>query len=213
VFLARTLWLQGFPDQAKAAAHQTIKDAITTDRPVTLSIALIWSISLVLWMDDVDTAKELLARFVARAELHSIEPYLAAGRAYKGVLAIHEGNAIEGVKALQNALVDLHSARYELLTTKFSISLVQGLTALGRVAEAAALVDNAISDVEESGDVSYMPELLRVKGKVLLAMRESGPDEVEACFIESLTWSRNQGALTSELCTAIDMATWRADHG
>ena len=54
---------------------------------------------------------------------------------------------------------------YELLTTQLNISLVQGLAAIGRFAEGITLIDETIRRVETNGDVSYMPELLRVKGR------------------------------------------------
>ena len=43
--LARTLWLQGHPAQALERARQTLEAARATDHPVTVSIALIWTVS------------------------------------------------------------------------------------------------------------------------------------------------------------------------
>jgi hypothetical protein len=54
----------------------------------------------------------------------------------------------------------LHAARYELLTTAFNVSLVQGLAAIGPVAEGMAPIDETIGLVEANGDFCYMPELL-----------------------------------------------------
>jgi|UPI000836038F predicted ATPase/DNA-binding winged helix-turn-helix (wHTH) protein len=213
IFLARTLWLQGYPDQALAAARQTIKDAGATDHPVTLSIALLWAISLYLWIGELDAAEKLLAWFTARAEAHSMGPYLALGRGFRGVLAVRRGDARQGVEGLQSALADLHAARYELLTTTFSLVKAQGLAATGRAAEALGVVDEAIATVEESGDVSYMAELLRVKGNVFLAMPGPPYEDAEVCFMQSLDWSRRQGALALELRTAIDLARLWASLG
>ena len=58
---------------------------------------------------------------------------------------------------------------YELLTTRLIISLIQGFAALGRVGEGIALVEDTIRHVDENGDTCYMPELLRLKGGLLLA--------------------------------------------
>ncbi len=70
-----------------------------------------------------------------------------------------------------------------------------------------ALIDETITRVEVNGDLSYMPELLRVKGGVLLSMPQSSADDAEKCFLQSLDWSRRQTSLTWELRTAIDLAT------
>jgi predicted ATPase len=57
-----------------------------------------------------------------------------------------------------------------------------------------------------------MPELLRVKGDLLLAMRQAG-DAAETCFMQSLGLSRRQGALAWELRTAVDLAQLWAGQG
>jgi predicted ATPase len=58
-----------------------------------------------------------------------------------------------------------------------------------------------------------MPELLRVKGALLLAMPELGSDDAEICFIQSLELSRVQSARAWELRTAIDLAALWAARG
>jgi predicted ATPase len=210
VFLARTLWLQGHPDQALERTRITVESAASVDHPVTLSIALVWAVSVFLWTGELETAEEHIDWFIARAETHSLGPYLAAGRGYKGQLAVLRGDANGGIENLRSALSDLHTVRYELLTTAFSMSIVQGLAALGRFGEAIAEIDDAIKLVEANGDVSYMPELLRVKGNVFLSMR-AHDDEAEKYFMQSLELSRRQAALAWELRTATDMAAlWSA---
>jgi predicted ATPase len=105
------------------------------------------------------------------------------------------------------------AVRYELLTTEFNISLVQGLSALGQYAEGITLIDETIRRVETNGDVSYMPELLRVKGGLVLSMPKPRIGDAEICFTRSLELSRRQGARAWELRTAIDLANLLADQG
>ncbi|HEV2675398.1 MAG TPA: winged helix-turn-helix domain-containing protein [Aliidongia sp.] len=209
--LARTLWLQGHPAQAIDRARQTVADAAATDHPVTISIALLWAVSVFLWIGDLESAEQHIDWFVSRAESHSLGPYLAVGRGFKGQLAIRRGDAESGVEDLQDCLRQLHDSRYELLTPPFNTSLVQGLAALGRWADAMALVDQTIGLVEANGDLSYLPELLRVNGGLLLSMPQPNGEGAEACFLQSLDLSRRQAALAWELRTAVDLAAlWTA---
>ncbi|RDJ02295.1 ATP-binding protein [Rhizobium grahamii] len=212
IFLAKTLWLQGFADRARSCADETISDAFEKDHPVTLSIALIWAISLYIAMEDVKVAQELLDQFTARAELHSLEPYLAAARAYRGLLAVRSGDAGSGVPMLTSALADLHAAKYELFTTTFTIALARGVAEIGSNDEALTVLGEAIAGVTASGDVSHMPDLLRAKGNLLM---KGGYHEeaVEECLSEAITWSREQGAVISELAATIDLATLRQQRG
>jgi predicted ATPase len=58
-----------------------------------------------------------------------------------------------------------------------------------------------------------MPEVLRVKGNVLLSLPRRRPHDAETCFVQALDWSRRQGARSWELRTAVDLAALWADQG
>ena len=204
--LARTLWLQGHAGEAVQRARLTVQHAERLDHPLTLAIALVWAISLFVWMGDLEAADQHIDWLLSCAERYSLSPYLAVGRGFKGELAIRQGDAEAGVAVLRTCLIELHAAPYELLTTPLRIAVVQGLAKLGRLAEAVALVDDAIRSVEAKGDLCYLPELLRVKGGLLLEMPRAGPEEAETCFRLSLGWSVRQGAGAWELRTATDLA-------
>ncbi|MBB4424680.1 putative ATPase/DNA-binding winged helix-turn-helix (wHTH) protein [Bradyrhizobium sp. CIR48] len=206
ITLARELWLQGRPADALQLARQTVTEAAQMDHPITLCIALIWTVAIDLWSGDLDGADANIDRFIAHATSRSMGPYLAVGRGVKGELAIRRGDAAVGVETIRTCLRELHDARYELLTTTFNIALVQGLIALGQIAQSAQLIDDAIRLVAQSGDHLYMPELLRMKGKVLSHLPEPQIEEAEACLVQALELSRDKGAKAWELRAAIDLA-------
>ncbi|WP_202964686.1 hypothetical protein [Inquilinus limosus] len=98
-----------------------------------------------------------------------------------------------------------------MLTTALELALAEGLAVTGREAEALALVDAAIRRVEAHGDLIYRSELLRVKGRVLLA---TGPaDEAEASLRQSLDCARAHAAPAWELRAATDLAALLAGQG
>ena len=205
--LARTLWLQGHPARAVERAHQTVADAERMDHSLTLSIVLIWAVSVFLWTGDLESAEEHIDRLISRSESHSLAPYLAVGHGFRGELAIRRGNAKDGIETLQDSLESLTAMPYELVSTSLKITLIQGLSTLGRFAEAMKLVDETIRSVGVNGDACYAPELLRVKGALLLSAPEPSGNEAETCFVQSLELSQRQGARAWELRTAVDLAT------
>jgi predicted ATPase len=75
---------------------------------------------------------------ISHARSHSLAPYLAAAHGFEGELVIRQGDPASGVERLRDSMERLRAARYELLMTAFNISLVQGLAAIGRGAEAFA---------------------------------------------------------------------------
>jgi predicted ATPase/DNA-binding winged helix-turn-helix (wHTH) protein len=214
IALARTLWLSGFPVQAVARVHQAIEDAERIDHPASLAVAsMAWAVSIFFWAGDDRGAELCINSAMSHAAAHSLGPLSAVGRARKAELAIHRGNATDGVESLRASLEKIHAAHYELMTTEFNISLVQGLCATDRFSEGLALIDETIRLVETNGDLCYMPELLRVKGKLLLSMPQPRFDDGEACLMRSLELSRQQGARAWELRTATDLATLFAGQG
>jgi hypothetical protein len=211
--LARNLWLQGHPARAAERAHQTINEAAGMDHSLTLCIALIWGISVFLWTGDLESAEQHVDWLISRSESHSMAPYLAVGRGFGAELAIRRGDPKGGVETLRGCLQKLHAMPYELLSTPLNIALAQGLAAIGRFPEGMTLLDESIRSVEANGDLCYMPELLRVKGGLLLAMPQPSVSDAEACLARSLELSRRQGARAWELRTAVDLAALLAAQG
>jgi tetratricopeptide (TPR) repeat protein len=210
--LARNLWLEGYPDQATAHARQAVEEAAAMDHSLTLAIALIWAISVFLWTGDLKTAEAYIDMLIARAETHSMTPYLLVGRGFKSEVAIRQGDAKGGVEGLQISLQKLHAAPYELLTTPLNLSLVRGLSAIGQVDEATALIDDSLGHVQRNGDQVYLPELLRMKGNLLI-QSERNREEAADYLMQALQLSRSQRARAWELRIAIDIARLMAGRG
>ena len=98
----------------------------------------------------------------------------------RGELTILRGDPKSGVENLQVGLEAIHRIGYETLTTEFH-SLSLGQKVLGQYDEALALADQMIRRAEINGEHLYLPELLRVKAGILLAMQQR-PDEAELCL-------------------------------
>ncbi|AZO28549.1 hypothetical protein [Mesorhizobium sp. M1B.F.Ca.ET.045.04.1.1] len=207
--LARTLWLQGYPDRAVERALLTVEDAEVLNHPLTLSIAL---------------RVPLGRRPGARRGTHR-SSFLACRISFPWTLSRARARLQRGARhssrqrkqrCRKPAILSRRAScrPYELLTTPLNISFVQGLAATGRSAEALSLIEETIQQVERGGDLCYMAELLRVKGNLVLAAPQAGTDEeAELCFRRSLDLSDRQGARAWELRSAIDLAFLLAARG
>ena len=211
--LARNLWLQGYPDQALELTQQTVEEAARMGRPVTLSIALNCAVTVFLWRGDLESAEEHTDWLISHSESHSLTTFLAVGQGFRGELAIRRGDAEGGVGSLERCLQELNVARYKLLASSFSIALAEGFAASGRLAQGEALVGERIELDQADQALSYVPELLRLRGSLLLSKPQPRVADAELCFARSLELSRKQGARAWELRTAIDLATLYASQG
>lgn len=205
--LARTLWLQGYADQAIGTARQALDDAISRGHPVTVCIAIMGTLTMFYWLGDLARERAYIDHFAAIANEHSLEPYIAASLGMRGQLSVECGEAAAGIALLRRSLDVLHSHRYEALTTDFNLALVQGLTETGRTREALAIIDDALAGIECRGNRLLLPEVLRIKGNCLALLEE--PQLAEQCYAHSLEVARRQTALSWELRTTTSLAKLR----
>lgn len=205
IALSRTLWLLGFPDQAAERAQRALDEAERLGRPESLAIIFAWASSIFVWRGDYDIAERTIGSCIAHAESQSLMSLVTLGRARLGEIAIRRGDARAAVDSLTAALEKVYATIQGMLTTELTISLVQGLTALGRQSEGIARIDRAIRTTEARGDTVYMAELLRVKAGLL------ADAEAEGLLRQSLDVTRRQGGRAWELRAATDLASrWNA---
>jgi predicted ATPase/DNA-binding winged helix-turn-helix (wHTH) protein len=211
IALARTLWLQGYPDQAVASASQVATEPAFHQDLITYCIALIWGISVFHWVGDWAAAEAKIERLITLAEGHSLAPYQAVGIGLRGEALIARGELDSGMDMLRDSIRDLRAERYELYTSGLTCRLAQGLAAMGRVDQALAMIDDAIARVAAHGSSFDMPELLRLRGDFLAqAADERG---AEKCFEQSIALADQQSALSWRLRTATSFAQLRLRQG
>jgi predicted ATPase len=95
---------------------------------------------------------------------------------------------------------------------EFKGSLAMALAGLGQLDEALEAVNDAVASAGEgeNGQRWYVPELLRIKGEVLLRQGADGAvSSAEDCSNEAGELAREQGALFWELRVALSLARLR----
>jgi predicted ATPase/DNA-binding winged helix-turn-helix (wHTH) protein len=212
VALARTLWLQGFPDQAVKVARQTIHEADEFKHPVSLSSALIWTSSVFIWSGDWTAAETIIERLAVHAARHSLGPCQAVSLGLTGALLIRRGSAQGGIQVLRGCLEELYAGRHHILTPVLASAMAEGLMVLGNFKDAIATIDYALARVAENGGSSETPEILRIKGRVLASAPQPDPSEVKDWLLRSLESARQQSALGWELRTATTLARLLSDQ-
>jgi predicted ATPase/DNA-binding winged helix-turn-helix (wHTH) protein len=201
VILARTMWLQGFPDQAVETAHAA--EILEQEDPVTACLALIWGASVFHWAGDLATAEDYMERLVQHASEHSLSPYRSVGVGLKGDILVRRGELVAGVRLLRESLNELHVEKYGLYTSWLSCALAEGLAAEGHLDQALSLMKEIVPAVGQTA-VYNTPELLRVHGDLLAQAADLRG--AESCFLQSLTIAENQRALSWRLRTATSFA-------
>ena len=160
---------------------------------------------LFLWIGDLQTAEKVSDWFTSIARSHSMAPHLVVGRGLKAALAIRRGDPQTGVESCSTR-AELPAAGYGMMAAPFDLSLAEGFAATGRFAESLSVIDDGIRLVEINGDLIYMPELLRVKGVLLLAMPQPRVEEAEAIFVRRSNSAVNKARVRA---SCAPRSTWQ----
>jgi len=211
--LAKTLWLRGFPDRAARFARRGIEFARGGGHPVTLCICLIYGVQVFLWRGDECVAAELIDRLLVVAEKSSLAPYYACGLVRWGELLVAKGETATGTEHLRRARSILAAERNYILFPTISRTLAEGLVREGRSEEALDLIEAAVANAEAGSETFELPELLRAKAKVLLAMSPGNAAVAEASIMASLDYARKQSALGWELRSSTELFHLWQDQG
>jgi hypothetical protein len=77
--------------------------------------------------------------------------------------------------------------------------LAQGYARMGRTGEPLAMLNEALAQIERTGETVEQAEMLRLKGEVLLMRNRCAVAEAERCFRAALDVARAQEAKWWEL--------------
>lgn len=207
--LAAIRWFRGHADQAAQLARETIEQQASVEHPATFSTCLIFSAFMFVRIGNVAVAHDLIEQLIAHADKHSLNPYRRVGLGLRGTLAIQFGDVEAGVRELRHVVDTMHAERYELHNPTFLGTLAEGLAKTGHRDAALIAVDDAIARVESNGQVFNLPELLRIKGTILMSAPQADLRGADPLFLRSLEMARQQYALAWELRTATSLARLR----
>lgn len=215
ITLARVLWLQGFPDQALRCVEVNIADALSINHALSLCNALAQAACPVaLLAGDLAAAERYTMMLLDQTTRDVFDIWHAYGRCFEGELLMKRGDPAAGLPRLRASVDQLRQASFVQYLTAFLGVLAEGLADAGDFVQASVAIDEAIARCAHSEERWYSPELLRIKGMVILKMGgEDAAVAAEDHFHKSLELARTQEALGWALRTAISFARLKRDQG
>jgi len=210
-FLARILWLQGFPDQAVRSVNGIVDGAEAGNDVLSLCQVLVQAACPVaFFVGDLAAARRYVTLLLEHSERQALVFWQAYGRCFQGLLSIKSDDLIGGLAMLGAALERLRDIQFGVYYGVFLGEFADALGRVGRAKEGLAAIDEALARAERNDELWYLAELLRIKGELLL--RQGGPDgprDAEAFFLKSLDWARRQQTPAWELRTSLSLGNLR----
>ncbi|MEL6342365.1 MAG: TOMM system kinase/cyclase fusion protein [Myxococcota bacterium] len=196
-------WLQGYPDQAIEIAKRGYAHAQTIDHGSTMALAKIY-VTLI----HQSRRERALTGQSAEETLELTTQYRLMGQgAYAQLL---KGWVHNDLPTMEQNLAGIKMFGFELALTYYSTLLVLVEIALGRPDAAMMRLDGLIQSAQDLGEVYYLPELLRLRGEILVGQGEVGAAEQH--FREAVALARQKGARMLALRAATSLAQLIGDE-
>jgi predicted ATPase len=214
--LARALWMQGFTDQAVNEARLSLKELQGADHPLLLCRALYGIGRMSTMTGDFATADREIARLIEVTKGSNAHLWETAARFLKGKLLVERGEFAQGLLVLRDAFETSDRTGWHISYEEYKGALALGLAGTGRLDEALIALDDAMAADRKGADGRgwYAPELLRIKGELLLQQAaDQSTLAAEDCFNQAAQMAREQDALFWELRVALSVARLRVSQG
>jgi predicted ATPase len=202
--LSSTLWLQGYPDQARLCARRGVEEAQPLPFALPISIAMTWAAFNSYLADaDIDATEDEIVEMMEHARTHAIGSQVGMGLCILGLCQIRRGQFNVAPPLMTEGLRLLAEGNYEVYCPLFMAHYCEGAISAGDHREALSLMAE-LERRERNAEHWCSAEILRVRGALAL----SGGDKVEAAalFSRSLELARKQGALSWELRAATSLS-------
>ena len=205
---ARVLCLLGYVDRASAEARLCFEEASAGGAGIGSCRLLqdgVWPVALI--TGDLVTAARATATMIDWATTIDAPLWKMVGNCWNGKLLIERGEFEQGVELVSQAVEACEGTGWLRGYAEILGHLAEGLAGLGKLDAAHDAIERAIDRAAHSGEVWHQPELMRIKGEILLQWSaRTQTAEAEDCFRKASELARAQGALFWELRIALSLA-------
>jgi predicted ATPase/DNA-binding winged helix-turn-helix (wHTH) protein len=215
IMLARILWLQGSPEQARRAAEATIEEARATGHASSLCYALAdAACPIALWTGDLEAADRYTALLIDHSTRLALPAWQPVGQLYQAALFVRRGEVANGLPKMRAGFQIDGRPLYAWTHALFLGELAQGLASAGLAESALATAKQAVDRCRRNEEHWLIAELLRLCGEFVLQRDAPGAALIaDEYFREALDWARDQGARSWELRIATSRARLLRQQG
>ena len=210
-FLARALCFMGYPDQALAHASAAVQ---VSEQRLSMGLVAHFGIQRLRTLQFLREPSELDGP-VAEARRLTREfamPYhIAMARIYEGYVIAHRGDPRVGGTAIRQGLAD-HAANDAVVNSGYYRALLAETHQMqGDTDEALAILTEALSHTERTGERWYEAELIRRVGET--HRLKGNRNAAESRFAQAIEIARGQSAKLFELSAAVGIARLWSEQG
>jgi len=204
-YLARTLWLLGYAEQALQRSQEGLTLAQRLSIPMTMAQAQGMHTLLYQVRREIELTQEWSEKTMAYAAEYGFPYWLTLGSMYKGWALAQQGQLDVGITQFLQGLEAYRATGAKLGLSWFLAVLAELYGKSGQIAEGLRAMAEARAYINHTEEVYYEAEVHRLTGELLLM--QGGPEAVaEAHLLKALEAARRQSAKSWELRAATSLS-------
>jgi class 3 adenylate cyclase/predicted ATPase len=211
MWTALTLLLIGHPEQASVHAGAGLRVARELSNPHTLAHALALACRYHSVLGETTALHQATEELAALAAEHRFPFYGAAAQIYRGWVLSMAPDSARGIETLREGMAAFMDLGSIALRPYFSARIAVLSAAAGSARDGLDLLDQALEQVDQSGQRWCEAEIHRSKGELLSGVADA--PQAESCLQRSLVTARRQGARLWELRAACSLGRLWRDQG
>jgi len=203
---AGTMWILGYPEQSLQKSAEALHLAEELVHPHILASTLVIAAHCSQMRREVRTTQAQAEAVITLATEQRFPFWLAEATIFVGWVQAQQGQGTEGITQIQHGLATRQAIGIELTQPVFLTMLAEAYENEGQPAEGLAVLADAFTRVDTTGERWREAELHRLQGELLL--RQAIPDaaQAETCFQQALAIARHQQAKSWELRAATSLS-------
>ncbi|MEP5763333.1 MAG: AAA family ATPase [Halieaceae bacterium] len=205
-----SIWLLGFPDEARHRVRLARTRSEAIGAPLTLVNALDMALSVEHFRGDLEAARPLANALDACMESYGVEYTYSRPVAARNWILLSSGDAEAAMGCMKRDIAEVLKSGHGIFHSLMYNTLAQASLAAGAVAEGMEAIEQAMQ-VAHGGERVLEAESWRLKGELLLL--EQDYEKAEQCFRRALTVAGEQSALSLELRAANSLVRLHRDTG
>jgi predicted ATPase len=212
-YVAMTLWVLGYPDQALKRANEAVEFSHALAHPHSLAASECFLGIVQQWRRETRAAQETAERLVALSTEHGLSLWLALGTIQRGLAFAENGFSAEGIARMEEGLAALRATGTEIGRPYWLSLLAEACIESSLLDHGLSALAEALADANETEGRQHEAEIYRLNGDLLLAQGNSKVGEAQSSFQRAIEIARSQRAKSYELRGTMSLARLLAEQG
>jgi len=219
-----TLWCLGYPQQALERERQALALASELDHPFSIAFALNFVAVLHQFRRETQATQEQAEAAIRLCAEQGFDFYQAMAICLRGWALFAQGQAIEGIAQLRQGIAAWKATGAVVLMPYYLAMLAEMLGETGQTETGLAMLAEALTTADKSGERFWEAEIYRLKGELLLkdegerpvlsapeGRNAEGEWSPEDCFHKAIDIARRQSGKSLELRATVSLCRlWQA---